>query len=330
MTVRWGILGCGDIVRKRVANAILDDANSELAAVCRRNDTELRAFCDRFPAKRSYTDDAALLADLDVDAVYVATPVHLHHLHTIGAAAVGKHVLVEKPMALSVAECDEMIASCAEAGVKLGVAYYRRFYPVVRRIKELVADGAVGQPLSITAVTSSPFNLTPEDDGYWRVRLAEGGGGALMDIGSHRLNLMLDLFGPVAEVSALCNTQAADYEAEDSATLLLRFASGVHGTLQCFFGTAVEADEFTVLGTAGRLRCDPLNAGELIIDSADGRTVEQHAPADNLHGPLIADFAQAVTEDRAPVVTGEEGRLTNDVIERAYHTAHGERPASAG
>jgi predicted dehydrogenase len=330
MSVRWGILGCGDIVRKRVAAAILDDPNSELLAVCRRNDAELRAFCDRFPVERPYTDDAALLADLDIDAVYVATPVHLHHLHAIAAAAVGKHVLVEKPMALSVAECDEMIATCEEADVKLGVAYYRRFYPVVRRMEELIADGAVGQPLSITAVTSSPFALSPEDDGYWRVRLAEGGGGALMDIGSHRLNLMLDLFGPVAEVSALCNTQAADYEAEDSATLLLRFESGVHGTLQCFFGTAVEADEFTVLGTAGRLSSNPLNGGELVVETAGGRTVEQHPPAGNLHGPLVADFAQAVIDHRAPVVTGEEGRMTNEVIERAYESARGEGPVPAG
>jgi predicted dehydrogenase len=141
MQVRWGLLGCGDIARKRVARAINDDPHSRLVGACRRDPSRLQAFCSAFGVERAYTRDADLLADPDLDAVYIATPVHLHLPQTLAAAAAGKHVLVEKPMALSVAECDRMIEACQRHGVLLGIAYYRRFYPVVDRIKQAVAAG---------------------------------------------------------------------------------------------------------------------------------------------------------------------------------------------
>lgn len=321
MPVGWGILGCGDIVRKRVARAILDEPRSRLVAACRRNAEKLRDFCLAHGVERGYTQAAEFLADSEVNAVYIATPVHLHLPQTEAAARVGKHVLVEKPMARTVKECEQMIRACQEHGVKLGVAYYRRFYPIVARMKEIVAAGQIGRPLAVSAVTSTTFAWHPGQEGSWRVRLAEGGGGALMDIGSHRINLFLDLFGAVREVKAQADTLMGDYEAEDCMTLLVRFASGVHGTLQCFFGTSWGADDFTVLGTRGRLVASPLNGDRLLLDLGQERRVETHSPAANLHGPLIADFVSAILEGRDPRVTGEEGRRTNEVMERAYQDA---------
>ena len=319
MPLRWGIIGCGDIARKRVARAIQECPGSRLEAACRRDETHLREFCRAFEVPRAYTDADDLLRDAAINAVYIATPVRLHLSQTIAAAAAGKHVLVEKPMARSVLECDQMIAACRQAGVKLGVAYYRRFYPIVARMRALMEDGAIGEVLSVSAVTSTP--LAAGDDGAWRVVLDEGGGGALMDIGSHRIDLFLNLFGPIAEVHAFCDARTGDFEAEDVATLGLRFASGVHGTLQCFFGTSANRDEFTIVGTKGWLRADPLNGACLLVVRAGERSEESHPPDANLHAPLIADFADAVAAGREPRVTGEEGRRTNDVMERAYRSA---------
>lgn len=321
MTIRWGILGCGDIVRKRVARAIIEHPGSQLLAACRRHAEPLRDFCRSFAVARGYTKEAELLGDRDVDAVYIATPVHLHESHTRAAAAAGKHVLVEKPMARSTAECDAMIDACQAAGVTLGVAYYRRFYPVVARLRTLVDEGVIGPPLSVSALTSTPFGLGPADDGYWRVVRAEGGGGALMDVGSHRLHLFLHLFGAIVDVKACCST-AGPYEAEDCATLLCRFQSGMHGTLQCFFGTAMSADDFTILGTKGSLTASPLNGGALTIAVKGEERHEAHPPADNLHAPLIADFVAAIVDERPPSVTGSDGRRTNEVMERAYADAY--------
>lgn len=316
MNIRWGILGAGDIVRKRVARAISDQPSCQLVAAWRRDQARLADFCRDFDVPRACTTEAELLDDPDIDAVYIATPVSLHLPEALAAARTGKHVLVEKPMARSVAECDQMIAACSAQGVKLGVAYYRRFYPVVNRMKELLASGAIGQALSVSAVTTTPFAIAPGEEGYWRVHASEGGG-ALMDIGSHRLNLFLDLLGPIAEVKALCGTLAGSHASEDCASVILRFASGVHGSLQCFFSTRVPVDTFAILGTTGRLSTPNLNDGTLIVEGAS-QSVEHHPPAGNLHAPLIDDFAAAIRENRPPLVTGEEGRQANEVMERAY------------
>ena len=321
MAIRWGIIGCGDVARKRVAGAIQADERCELVAVCRRDAAKLKAFCEQFNVARGLVSADELIASPDIDAVYIATPVNLHHPQTLAVAAAGKHVLVEKPMAMSVAECDEMVTACQSAGVRLGVAFYRTFYPVIRRMRELIESGAIGTVLSVSAVTSTPFAIDESEDGYWRVIPGQGGGGALMDIGSHRLDLFLNLFGPIVDVKAFCSTIAASYQADDAASLIVKFASGVHGTLNCFFGTSTDPDEFAILGTTGRLVARPLNSGELVIEHGRDQTVEQHPPHANFNVPLIADFVTAIQEGRHPSVAGEQGREVNRLMEMAYESA---------
>src|SRR6266403_342225 len=129
--VRWGLIGAGDIVRKRVGEALSDGRGCELVAVSRANAGLLESFAGEVGARRWHADWRDLVRDAEIDAVYVATPVHLHAEQTVAAAEAGKHVLCEKPMAMNVRECDQMIDACQSHNVKLGVAYYRHFYPVV-------------------------------------------------------------------------------------------------------------------------------------------------------------------------------------------------------
>lgn len=314
MTIRWGLLGCGDIAVKRVANAIVSDANSELIAACRRDADALQQFATQFRIPETTTSADALLARDDLDAVYIATPVNLHCDQTVAAAAAGKHVLVEKPMALNVAECERMIDACSAAGVTLGVAYYRRFYPIVSRIGALIESGELGRPLSILCTTGNS-NRFPVDN--WRVVKSMGGGGPLMDIGSHRLDLFLHLFGDVKGVQAHCAT-SPDYESEEMATLLVQFDSGCHGVLQCYFGTVDTPDRLEVIGTDGRVTVDDLNAGQATIVTSEGRREETPPPHQNFHAPLVSDFSRAVLEGHDPAVTGPIGMATNEIIAKAY------------
>ena len=318
MAIRWGIIGCGDVAKKRVARAIQNDANSKLGAVCRRDETKLQSFAEEFGVSVATTSADEVINSPEIDAVYIATPVNLHRPQTVAAAAAGKHVLVEKPMAMSTAECNEMIAACDTADVRLGVAYYRPFYPVVHRMQQLVQSGEIGKVLSVSATTCTPFAIDAGEDGYWRVLPEAGGGGALMDIGSHRLDLFLRMFGSVSDVKAQCSTVAASYQADDVSTLALRFESGIHGLLHCCFGSSTDPDEFAILGTNGRLVSRPLNGGELIIEHGREQIIEQHPPASNFNSPLIADFSVAILESRPPLVTGEAGRDVNLVMEQAY------------
>lgn len=318
---RWGLIGCGDVAEKRVAQAIQSEPRSQLVAACRRDETKLRDFCEKFSVKQPFTDYKRLISEANVDAVYIATPVCEHLPQALAAAEAGRHVLVEKPMAMTVAECDAMIAGCRESNVKLAVAYYRRFYPLIDRVQQLLQEGEIGSPIAVSAVTTVPLDMKTDEEGYWRVVAKAGGGGALMDVGSHRINVFLYLFGEIDEVKATCNTPLASYEAESNALVLMRFANGVVGSLQCHFGTTVDPDEFSILGTKGRLVARPLNGTELIVESNSQRRVEQHPPAQNLSSPLIADFVSAILDNRPPRVTGEEGRATNEVMQGAYANA---------
>lgn len=319
-SITWGLIGCGDVARKRVARAIQDEPRSTLLAACRRTEEKLHSFCDSFRIPRRYSEAEELLRDPEIDAVYLATPVREHLPQTLAAARAGKHVLVEKPMAMTEAECERMIAACSEAGVRLGVAYYRRFYPIVHRMQELIQNGAIGTPLGISAVTATPLAMQPGEEGYWRVLPDAGGGGALMDVGSHRIDLFNHFFGEPPAVKALCETIAGRYEAEDSAVLVLRFQSGVLGTLQCHFGCA-DPDEFAIQGTLGRLSARPLNGDALVVEIGGQRRVENHPAPANFCGPLVADFVSAILEGRPPMVTGEAGRQTTAVMDRAYADA---------
>ncbi len=314
-TIHWGLIGCGDIAQKRVAEAIRTAPNSTLYAACRRNADELADFCQRFEVPRSYTDADELIADSQVDAVYVATPVAQHCPHTVAAAEAMKHVIVEKPMALNPNECDAMIRACQKHDVKLSVGYYRRFYPIVIRMHDLIAQGAIGRPMSIAATTGNSTRFLKHD---WRVMLPEGGGGPLMDIGSHRLDLFVDFFGYDASVQAVTSRISADYEAEDCATVLLEFPRGEHGLLQCYFGTAFVPDELTIVGTDGRLSTRSLNGGQLSIERDGETSMESHPPHKNLHAPFVADAAQAIAANGSPRVTGEDGREVNRIIRAAY------------
>ncbi len=317
MTIRWGLIGVGDIANKRVAAAIQADPNSELVAVCRRSEMPLQRFADQFSVPGRFTNSDDLLALNELDAVYIATPVDCHLPQTIAAAEAGKHVLVEKPMALDPDQCAQMIAACDHGNVRLGVAYYRRFYPVVQRIQELIASGQLGRILSIACVTGNP-NRFPADD--WRVIRSRGGGGPLMDIGSHRLDVFLQIMGDVNSVQASM-LDSPDFEAEQVATVLVGFNCGAHGVLQCYFGTVDAPDRLEVIGTDGRITVEDLNQGDLMLSTATGQTQESHPPASNFHGPLIEDFSSALLQHGDPAITGQIGIKTNVIMQMAYENA---------
>lgn len=138
-----------------------------------------------------------------------------------------------------------------------------------------------------------------------------------MDIGSHRLDLFLQLFGDVKNVHASCS-RSPSYEAEDTATLLIKFASGCHGVLQCYFGTVDTPDRLEMIGTDGRVTIEDLNSGEMTVVTAKGTRTESRPPNDNFHGPLISDFTDAIQSERPPTVSGEIGMATNQIIADAY------------
>ena len=316
--LNWGLIGAGDIARKRIAPTLRDAANCNFAAVSRNRAEMAEEFAREFGAKKWFSTWEDLLADEEIEAVYIATPVYLHAEQTIKAAEAGKHVLCEKPMALSAAQCDAMIDACRANGVRLGIAYYRRFYPIIKRVKEIIASGELGK-ISFAQINAFEFfDPAPESARYWFLEKAKSGGGPMMDFGCHRIEVLTNLFGKVSRVESIVSNAVFGREVEDTACALFQFENGTCANLNVTHAADEPQDTLDIFGTRGSIHIPVLNGAELKIRIGGAEKTEFHAPAVNIHQPLIEDFAEAVLSDREPAVTGETGRQIALLEEQIY------------
>ena len=317
--VRWGLIGCGDIAARRVAAALRDSPHSSFVAVARRQAGLAEAFAREHGARRAHADWRDLVRDDEVDAVYVATPVRLHAEQAIAAAEAGKHVLCEKPMAISAAECETMIAAAERNRVRLGVAYYRHLYPVVAKMRELLTSGEIGQPILVQVDVFEPFDAGPGQPRSWLLDKHHAGGGPMMDFGCHRIEVLLDLLGPVREVQGFpANVRFRDRNVEDTCVAHFRFHNGAEAVLAVTHAASERRDTFDVYGTAGSVHVPVLNDGVIKIATAGGSREERHPPHPNLHQPLVEDFVAAVREGRNPAVGGPGGLAVNRLLDAIY------------
>ena len=316
--VRWGLIGCGDISRRRVAPALRDSTLCELVAVSRAKAELAETFANEFGARRWASDWHDLLMDYEIDAIYIATPVHLHAEQTIAAAERGKHVLCEKPMALNAADCDRMIDACRSNGVKLGVAYYRHFYPVVRRVKQLIDSGELGVPVVAQVNAFEWFDPDPRSPRAWLLKKDLSGGGPMFDFGCHRIEVLLDLLGSISDVNSSLANAFFDREVEDVATAMFKFERGSCGTLTVTHAAREPQDTLDLFFTKGSIHIPVLNEGKMKLSTTDGERIETHPNHANIHQPMIEDFARAVLENRDPLVAGEIGRAVASIEEEIY------------
>ena len=280
--IRWGIIGCGDVTELKSPSAagppLYKCDGSELVAVMRRNGDLAADYARRHGVPRWYDDADALIADGEVDAVYVATPPDSHCEYTLRAAAVGKPVYVEKPMALTHAQCRQMNEACAAAGVPLFVAYYRRRLPAFVKVAELLQSGAVGEVRFATIQQYGPpsaGDLDP-DRQPWRVQPEIAGNGYFFDLGCHQLDLLDFLLGPVAGASGIAEAvgcprnQAGLYPSDDIVSASFRFESGALGAgLWCFSTHAGAArDRTEIVGSEGSISYSAFALDEPVVLTA--------------------------------------------------------------
>lgn len=318
--IGWGVLGCGDITDKRGAPAINAQEQSRLVSFQSRSPELAADFATRHASVRWTTSRAELLADAEVTAVYVATEHHRHCEDVVAAAEAGKHVLCEKPMANSVADCRRMIEACEANGVALQIAYYRRYYPKLIRMKELLDAGAIGQPVNVQVHFGNRVPLEQVTPRNWRLIAAQSGGGALVDTGSHRLDLLCWMLGEPERVAAFAETQELPVTATDLETLLIRMANGVHvGTSHSY--RASTEDRFDIFGTHGLLSATSVDGASLRLVT-DGDEERWELPRHtNVHFPLIDDFARRLDAGEPSLYTGEDGLQASRIIEAAYESA---------
>ena len=316
--IRWGLVGTGAIANKRVGPALVDAQNSQLVAVCDVVESAARDLASRLRVPTVCSSLDEILASPDLDAVYLATPVFLHAPQAIDALRAGKHVLVEKPMALSVAEGEEMVRVAREMGRTLATAYYRRFFPKVERARELIAEGALGQVTMVESVFHTWYDPAARAPGNWRTRKGQAGGGVLWDMGSHRFDLLVGLFGMPTQVWAACDTQIHGYEVEDTASVYLKMGNGAQCMSAWQWNSRTWVDHLAIIGSQGKIVMEPVDSPNLTLyagkDRAQVRFDETIPLPDNVHLPMVQDFVDAVLGGRDPVEAGEEGLKTNRIL----------------
>ena len=312
MLCKWGVLGPGFIATRAVMPAIQHAPDARLMAVASRSNERAQTVAAQFNIERCYTDYQALLDDPEIQAVYIALPNHLHALWTIRAARAGKHVLCEKPLALSSAECDQMIAACRQANVLLMEAVMYRFHPRMIALKALVAHGELGEIHFLNAAFSFPFNAL---DNYRSQ--AEFGGGALLDVGSYCVNAVRWLSGSEPEMVQAHTSYSQGIDVSTSA--ILHFGQHTLAHIQCSFAAA-EHQSLGVVGNVASVtaplaftawRDDPT-----VLMVQRGATFEQQAfaPADP-YLAMVNHFTDCMLGRVTPLYRPEDGRATIRALE---------------
>ena len=313
MSVKWGILGAGSVAQRRVMPAIQANPQCELTALMVRDPGRAEKLAGAFGAGRCYSEVESLLDDPEVDAVYVSSPNYLHRDHVLGAAKRGKHVLCEKPMAMSSAECREMIAACDAAGVHLEVCFVLRGWPIYHEVKAMLEAGRLGQIVEIRAHLAK---WTPREEGEWRLDPEKGGGGSMADVGSHYLDLFRYLLGDLKRIACVGSSAVFGYPVEETASALVEFQSGVHGVLVTTYAVPYSGNVLEIYGTEGTL----LLGKELTLVTEAGRESRQAEFPDYYSG-LLAQFCQCVSEGGEALASGMDGLRNLEAIEGAYRSA---------
>ena len=333
--IRWGVIGSGGIARRRtIPEGILPAANAELIAVHGRNPQTNEAVARQFNVRAVGSLDELLA--LDLDAVYIASPNHAHLEQARRAAAAGKHVFCEKPLGMNVLEARRMLKACERAKVNLGTAFMMRFHSQHQAARRWIQQGRLGQPVYARAQLSCWY---PPMRGAWRQEPKRGGGGALMDLAGHCLDLLEMFFGPVAAVSCLIGHTVQRYATEDSGVVLARFQNGALATVDTLFcirddssknrlelygsNGSILAQGTLGQGAAGEMTAFLEGAGEYDARQARaaGSGVVIAPPPVNTYRAEIESFSQALLEGRDTNESAQQGLRSQIILAACYKSA---------
>jgi predicted dehydrogenase len=343
MAFGFGIVGCG-MISTFHAKAIADVRGAKLVACC---DTRAES-ADKFASANNctaYHSLDAMLADKKVDVVTIATPSGLHMEPAVAAARAGKHVIVEKPLEVTLKKCDRIIAECEKAGVQLATVFPSRFHDSSVKLKKAIEGGRFGKLTVGDAYVKWFRTQQYYDSGAWRGTWALDGGGALMNQAIHSVDLLTWLMGPVVEIRAMTALLAHQrIEVEDTAIATLRFANGALGTIEAttaaFPGYLKRIEIHGSEGSAVLEEEDlktwdfakPRKEDKAILDemkkskSSGGGASDPSAIGHHGHAKQFADVLDAIRRKRAPAIDGHEGRRSVEIILGVYKAAESGKP----
>lgn len=336
--IGFGIIGAGGIASRRTIPGLLLSEHAELIAVMGPDMERTEAVREQFGAKRAYISEKELLEDPEVEAVYIASPVVCHAKQAKLCADYGKHILIEKPIAMTADEAEEVLSYCEKRNVKIAAGLMMRFGTQVNNMRDAVLSGKLGQVVS----GYSQFTLwLPADSGNWRIHSELAGGGSMMDMGVHTIDLMEYITGMrITDVASMNETITHDYDVEDTSTLLLRMENGAQCVVQTNYNLPDEEAcwRIELFGTRGRLlgntvigQDDTGTCNALFLENnqdydprqvhSEAKGIELSGEFGNLYTREIDSFALSLLENKPLVVPARQALHIQRVMESAYRSS---------
>ncbi|KYZ76415.1 oxidoreductase [Anaerosporomusa subterranea] len=327
-TYGFGLIGCGRISKNHL-ESLKALPGAKLVAVADVKAEVLSAAASKYQCQ-GYEDYHELLANPEVEIVNICTESGLHARIAIDAMKAGKHVLVEKPMAMSLVEADAMIATAKAMGVKLGVVHQNRFNTAIVKLRQALENNQFGKLTHASAIVRWNRNDEYYLQAPWRGTWTQDGG-CLMNQSIHNIDLLQWMMGPVESLFAYTATNMRKIEAEDLGMVLLKFKNGALGTIEAtttIYPKNLE-ETLSVFGSAGSACIGGIAVNKIEtwrFESEDEAAVvaQQDKEPPNVYGfghaDIIKDFMEAITENRAPAVSGLEGRKALEIILAVYHS----------
>lgn len=326
-TIRWGMIGCGSVTEKKSGPGFYKARNSMLAAVASRSPGKAADYASRHGIAKAYGSAEELIADPEIDAVYIATPPASHKDYALKAAAAGKAVYMEKPMAMNYAECREVIDFCAKKGVPVFIPYYRRAMDRFLRIREAVVSGEIGRPLFVEIMLRKPPTEEELSDRKpWRVVQELSGGGIFVDMGLHMIDFAQYCLGEISEVSGQATNLGGFYGVEDTVTASWRHESGALGSGTWCFACADAEDRVTIAGTEGTVRFSFFSQAPISIEGKKGKLLLDIPDPEHVQQPFIQSVVDELNgAGRCPGTVESAARATwvADQVLAAYRKERG-------
>ena len=334
--IKWGVIGSGGIARRRtIPEGIARAEHAELVSVYDINTTVNQAVASEFHC--SPANSIRELLDSEIDAVYIASPANVHFNQVIACAKAKKHVLCEKPLGMTTEEAERMIKVCREEGIILGIGLMMRFVAQHQAALKLILEGKLGKPVYGRAQLSCWY---PPIEGAWRQDPETGGGGSLMDMGSHCIDLLEMFFGKVKSVSCFLNNSVHAYKSEDSAVVSLFFENGAMGTVDTYFCIPDNSSKnilelygskgsILAKGTIGQGPAGEMTAfleedsGEYDAGQArsEGEGLDINPEPVNTYLAEIEEFSCALLEKREPANHFQLGLRSQKILTACYESA---------
>ncbi len=315
--VKWGVIGASSWAKNTFAPAIVAAENARLCAVLSSDQDKADRLCERLGAEKGYTDLETFLSDPNVEAVWVASPNHMHAEQSLAALAAGKHVLCEKPMATTVADCERMVAAAERADRLLSVGYHMRYHPVHQQLRADWVSGAFGKPIYVRAQLYFAYPRAPAE---WRQQWSTSGGWAICDVGTHLIDLLRWFLGVATEVRGELASPKFGCETDDHAVVTARFENGALGIADASTGAGAPAPRLELYGSERYCICEGTLFG-IGGTVATGRLSQAPKVANAEVVPLYQRqaeaFSRAVLSGGRMPVTAQDGLENLRIIEQA-------------